>query len=293
MRPGKRTGAKRSEGSRYSKKPTGQDNVKIIKQVIVKPAEPAVDENIVYGRNAVMEVLKSSRTIETVYVAEGEVDGSLQKILAMARDNRNVVKTIHRKKLDVMTNRGNHQGVALRVTDYVYSDVSDLLAIAKERGEDPFLILLDEIEDPHNLGSIIRTAELCGAHGIVIPKRRSAGVTATVYKTSAGAVEHMAVARVSNLAQTTEEIKKAGIFVYGTDMEGTLSSQTADFSGPCALVIGNEGKGISKIMRDKCDQVVSIPMVGKLNSLNASVAGGIVMYEIMLGRLKASQQSSE
>ncbi len=286
MRTGKRTDTRKVTGSRYSKPKSAKDeNVRIIKQIIVKEPEKKVDDNLVYGRNAVMEVLKSDRSIDTLYTTEGEKEGSILKILGLARDKRVLVKTIDRRKLDSMTDFGNHQGIAVRVTDFVYSEVSDILRAAKAKNEDPFLVILDEIEDPHNLGSIIRTAELCGAHGIIIPKRRSVGVTATVYKTSAGAVEHMMVARVTNLATETEELKKKGIFVYGADMTGKVSADKADFSGPCALVIGNEGKGISRIMLEKCDTVVSIPMVGKLNSLNASVAGGILMYEIMKGRL--------
>lgn len=291
MKSGKRAGAKPSKGSRYSKKPLhGTDGpVKVIRQVVVKE-EPKADENLVYGRNAVMELLKSDRGVDTIYVSDVNAEGSIQKILGIARDKGYLVKTVDRKKLDQMTARATHQGIAVRVTDFNYSSVEQILALAKERGEDPFLILLDEIEDPHNLGSIIRTAELCGVHGIIIPKRRSAGVTATVYKTSAGAVEHMMVARVSNLAQATDDLKKRGIFVYGTAMEGSVLSNEADFTGPCALVIGNEGHGMSRIMTEKCDQVVRIPMVGQLNSLNASVAGGIVLYEIMNGRLNKAKK---
>ncbi len=286
MSSGKRTDAKKAAGSRYSKPKGPKDpNVRIVKQIIVKEPEKKTDDNLVYGRNAVMEILKSDRSIETIYISEGDKEGSILKILGMAKDKKALVKTVDRRKLDQMTEGANHQGIAVRVTDFVYSEVSNILHIARERKEDPFIILLDEIEDPHNLGSIIRTAELCGAHGIIIPKRRSVGVTATVYKTSAGAVENMAVVRVTNLAQETEELKKKGIFVYGADMDGDVASHEADFYGPCALVIGNEGKGISRLMREKCDQIVSIPMVGKLNSLNASVAGGILMYEVMKGRL--------
>lgn len=282
----KRTDAKKAVGSRYSRPKGPKDpNVRIIKQIIIKEEEKKTDDNLVYGRNAVMEVLKSDRSIETVYTSGGDKEGSILKILGMAKDKKAIIKTVDRRKLDQMTEGGNHQGIAVRVTDFVYSNVSDILRLAKERKEDPFIILLDEIEDPHNLGSIIRTAELCGVHGIIIPKRRSVGVTATVYKTSAGAVENMLVARVPNLAQETDELKKKGIFVYGTDMDGDVTSSEADFSGACALVIGNEGKGISRLMREKCDRIVSIPMVGKLNSLNASVAGGIMMYEVMKGRL--------
>lgn len=293
MRTGKRTNAKKQEGSRYSKpKPKGQENVKIIKQVIIKEPEKKVDDNLVYGRNSVMEVLKSDRGIEVIYVSDHSQEGSIQKILGMAKDKKALIKYVDRKKLDQLTDRGNHQGIVVRVTDFVYAEVKDILIEAKKRGEAPFLLLLDEIEDPHNLGSIIRTAELTGVHGIIIPKRRSVGVTATVYKTSAGAVENMLVARVPNLAQATDDLKKQGIFVYGADMAGDGLAHEMDFSGPCALVIGNEGKGISRIMKDKCDRMVSIPMVGKLNSLNASVAGGILMYEIMKGHLSEKSKES-
>lgn len=277
---------KSKPGSRYSKdKNQGKENVKIIKQIIIKEPEKKVDDNLIYGRNAVMEILKSEKSIEALYITEGEKEGSINKILGFARDKKIIVKYVDRRKLDIMTDNGNHQGIAAKVTDYVYCDTKDILKLAKERGEAPFILILDEIEDPHNLGSLIRTAELTGVHGIIIPKRRSVGVTATVYKTSAGAVENMLVTRVTNIAQETEALKELGIFVYGADMEGEESSDSVDFSGPCALVIGNEGKGISKIMKEKCDKLVKIPMVGKLNSLNASVAGGILMYEVMTGRL--------
>lgn len=282
--------SKRGVGSRYSKdKGPVDENVRIIKKIVYKEPEKVVDENLVYGRNSVMEIIKSGKSIEALYTTEGEKEGSINKILGLARDRRLVVKIVDRRKLDQMTDYGNHQGIAARVTDYVYCDTGDILNLARTRGEKPFILILDEIEDPHNLGSLIRTAELTGVHGIIIPKRRSVGVSATVYKTSAGAVENMLVTRVTNLAAETEELKKKGIFVYGADMEGTEKSDEADFSGPCALVIGNEGKGISKIMKEKCDKLISIPMVGKLNSLNASVAGGILMYEIMTGRLQGKK----
>ncbi len=291
MRPNdKRTGAKRTEGSsRYSKpKPQGGEKVRIIKQIIVKE-EKKEDPNLIFGRNAVMEILKSGKSVECLYITEGDKEGSINKILGYARDNHVLIKYVDRKKLDAMTLKGNHQGIAAKITEFKYSEVSDILEKAKELGEKPFIVILDEIEDPHNLGSIIRTAELAGVHGIIIPKRRSVGVSATVYKTSAGAVENMMVARVTNLASETDELKKQGLFIYGADMDSDVTSDRCDFKGACALVIGNEGKGISRIMREKCDTVVSIPMVGKLNSLNASVAGGILMYEIMVGRLKEKQ----
>lgn len=287
----KRTGAKKQIGSRYSKnknlKPLSlKDKIqRKVQSEKAKIEENKVDDSLIFGRNAVLEVLKGTKSIECIYTFEGATEGFISKILGMARDKNVLIKYVDRKKLDAMSNKGSHQGVIAKVTDYVYSDVEAMFNLARERNEKPFIIVLDEIEDPHNLGSIIRTAELCGAHGIIIPKRRSVGVSATVYKTSAGAVENMLVARVTNLAQEVESIKKQGVFVYGADMDGEEAVFKADFSGACALIIGNEGKGMSSILKEKCDKIVNIPMVGKLNSLNASVAGGILMYEVMKGRL--------
>ena len=172
------------------------------------------------------------------------------------------------------------------VTPYKYCEVSEIIEYAKDKGEAPFIVILDEIEDPHNLGSIIRTAELCGVHGIIIPKRRNVGITTTVYKASVGAIEHVKVAKVTNLNSTIDELKEQGIWVYGADIAGDEYSYEVDFSGPCALIIGSEGRGIAKLTLKKCDKLVKIPMVGKINSLNASVAGGIMMYEVLKGRLK-------
>lgn len=245
-----------------------------------------VREDLIEGRNAVIELLKSDRTIEYILVAKGEREGSINKILTMAKENGIVVKEADRKKLDSMTNFGAHQGVVAIVTPYKYSEVEDILNLAKKKGEDPFVIILDEIEDPHNLGSIVRTAELCGVHGVIIPKRRNVGVTPTVYKTSVGAVEHIKIAKVTNINATIDILKENGIWVYGADMDGEQYSYQADFKGGVALVIGNEGKGISKLTKSKCDCIVKIPMVGKINSLNASVAGGILMYEILKTRIK-------
>lgn len=291
----KRANAKKTAGtgSRYSKGERNGNSLNLkdkiarkTQSVAAKLEEKKVDDSLIFGRNAVMEVLKGTKSVEYIYTTEGDKEGSINKILGIARDKNIIIKYVDRKKLDLITNKGSHQGIVAKITDYVYCEVSDILNVAKERGEKPFVIILDEIEDPHNLGSIIRTAELTGAHGIIIPKRRAVGVTATVYKTSAGAVENMKVSRVTNLAAEVENLKKAGIFVYGADMDGEEKVFEADFSGPCALIIGNEGKGISNILKDKCDKIVTIPMVGKLNSLNASVAGGILMYEVMKGRLE-------
>lgn len=247
----------------------------------VKPVVETIREDIIEGRNAVIEALKSDRTIEQIFVAEGDVKGSINVVLGLAKEKRIVVKEVDRRKLDQMSETGAHQGVIAMVTPYNYFDISDILNEAETRGEKPFIIILDEIEDPHNFGSIIRSAEVCGAHGIIIPKRRNVGVTPTVYKSSAGAVEHMKIAKVSNINSVIEVLKEKGIWIYGADMVGESYCYDTDLSGAVALVIGSEGKGISKLTKEKCDLLIKIPMVGKINSLNASVAGGIIMYEIL------------
>jgi len=243
-------------------------------------------EDIVIGRNAVIEALKGDRTIETLYIANTKLEGSINIIVGLAKEKRVLIKEVDKRKLDSMCDGATHQGVIAKVTPYKYSEVSDILALAEERGEAPFIVILDEVEDPHNLGSIVRTAELFGVHGIIIPKRRSASVSATVYKSSVGAIEHVKIAKVTNLNVTIEDLKQKGIWVYGADIRAEEYSYQVDFSGPCAVIIGNEGRGISKLTVQKCDKLIKIPMVGKINSLNASVAGGIIMYEVLKGRLK-------
>lgn len=243
-------------------------------------------EDIVIGRNAVIETLKGDRTIETLYISNNKMEGSINTIISVAKEKRVLIKEVDRRKLDSMSNGGVHQGVIAKVTPYKYSEVSDILDLAEERGEEPFIVILDEVEDPHNLGSIVRTAELFGVHGIIIPKRRSASVSATVYKSSVGAIEHVKIAKVTNLNATIEALKQKGIWVYGADIRAEEYSYQVDFSGACAVIIGNEGRGISKLTVQKCDKLIKIPMVGKINSLNASVAGGIIMYEVLKGRLK-------
>ena len=244
-------------------------------------------EDIIIGRNAVIEALKNdSRTIETLYISNNKLEGSINTIVGMAKEKKIIIKEVDKRKLDSMCDGETHQGVIAKVTPFKYSEVSDILDLAKERGESPFIVILDEVEDPHNLGSIARTAELFGVHGIIIPKRRSASVTATVYKSSVGAIEHVKVAKVTNLNATIDSLKEQGIWVYGADIRAEEYSYEVDYSGPCALIIGNEGRGISKLTVQKCDKLIKIPMVGKINSLNASVAGGIMMYEVLKGRLK-------
>lgn len=247
--------------------------------------EAETREDLIIGRNAVMEVLKSDRTIESVYITNGNMEGSIKAIINIAREKGLVLKEVDRKKLDAMSGGTNHQGVIAQVTPYKYCEIADMLNLAKKKGQDPFIVILDEIEDPHNLGSIIRTAELCGVHGIIIPKRRNVGITSTVYKCSVGAIEHMKIAKVTNINSAIDELKKEGLWIYGADIAGDEYSYEVNFGGPCAMVIGSEGRGISKLTLKKCDKLVKIPMVGKINSLNASVAGGIMMYEILKGRL--------
>lgn len=240
-------------------------------------------ENKVEGRNPVIEVLKSERTVEKLYVAKGDIEGSIKMIIAIAREKGIPIIEVDRKKLDVMSESKSHQGVIALVTPYKYSTVDEILDIAKTKGEDAFIIVLDEIEDPHNLGSIIRTANACGAHGVIIPKRRSAFITPTVIKASAGAIEYVKIAKVTNLNQTLKELKDKGLWVIGTDMDGDICYKS-NLKGPVAVVIGSEGKGLSRLVKENCDMVVSIPIIGEIESYNASVAAGIVMYEIMRQR---------
>lgn len=250
----------------------------------INKKSPAENDNIVIGRNAVMELLKSGRPVENIYICQGEKEGSITKIIALARDKGIVIKEVNRKKLDFMCSGANHQGVAASVPEHEYSSVEDILACAEGKGESPFIIICDEIEDSRNLGAIIRSAEACGVHGIIIPKRRSAGLNFAVSKTSCGAVEYVRVARVSNLASVIEQLKKKNIWVYAADMDGAPWCKT-DFSGGVALVVGNEGKGVSRLIKEKCDVTVSLPMLGKVNSLNASVAASVIMYEVVKQRL--------
>lgn len=238
--------------------------------------------DIITGRNAVMEALKGNRDIEKITVGKG-TEGSIKKIIGMAKDKKIPIYYAEKSALDRIAGGGAHQGVAAQVSQYTYCDVDDILERAKSRGEDPFIIVLDGLEDPHNLGAIMRTAECCGAHGIVIPKRRSAGITETVGKASAGAVEYMLCAKVPNIGQTIDRLKEKGVWVAACHMEGQLYTQQ-DLKGSLALVIGGEGSGISRLVREKCDFAVSIPMKGKISSLNASNAAAILMYEVLRQR---------
>lgn len=237
------------------------------------------DRDIIFGRNSVTEAIKAERPLDSVMVVRGERSGSIPKILADAKTAGIPIKEVDRKKLDFMCGHGNHQGIIAVGAVKAYSTVDDIFATAEERGESPFIIVCDEIEDPHNLGAIIRTAEAAGAHGVIVPKRRSASLSFTVSKTSAGAVEFMHVARVTNIPQTLDELKERGLWIYCADMDGE-AFYNANLKGAVALVIGSEGKGVGRLVKEKCDVVLSMPMKGRINSLNASVAAGILMYEI-------------
>ena len=235
--------------------------------------------DIIAGRNPVMEAIRSGRSIESILVAKWERSGSVVAIIAKAKQKNIPVKDVDSKKLDFLAKGVNHQGIVAQCAVKEYSTLEDIFALAEERGESPFIIVLDKIEDPHNLGAIIRTAECAGAHGVIIPERRSAGLSYTVEKTSAGALEYMPVVRVKNISAVLQKLKDKGIWVYGADMDGEHYKKV-NFDGAVALVIGNEGKGISPLVAKDCDVIVSLPMKGKINSLNASVAAGILMYEI-------------
>ncbi len=242
------------------------------------------DESRIEGRNAVLEALKAGRAIDKVYIAKDDPDKGLGFIAAKARAAGATVSTVDRRKLDFMSATHSHQGVIAVAAVREYSTVKDILALAEERGEAPFIIICDEITDPHNLGAIIRTAEVAGAHGIIIPKHRSSGVTAVVEKTSAGAAEHVLIAKVANIPNTMDELKQAGVWIYGTAAEGTSPLWKTDMTGPAALVIGSEGEGMGRLVSEKCDFLVSIPMYGKINSLNASAAAAVVMFEAVRQR---------
>ena len=251
-----------------------------------EPAEKELKNEIVEGRNAVIEALRAGRAIDKIYLAKGETDKTLGHIASKARAAGIVVVETERRKLDQMSMTGAHQGVVAVCAVRTYCSIDDILAIAAERGEDPFVIICDEISDPHNLGAIIRSAECAGAHGIIIPKRRSAGVTAIVGKVSAGAAEHMAVARVPNITNAIKELKQAGLWIYGTAADGQSSLWNTNLTGPIGLVIGSEGDGMSRLVAESCDVTVSIPMKGKVSSLNASCAATILMYEVLHQRMK-------
>lgn len=242
------------------------------------------EELTIEGRNAVLEAYRSGKTIDKLYVLDGCHDGPVSTILREAKKHQTIVKFIKKERLDQMSETGKHQGVIAMAAAYEYAEVEDILENARKKGEPPFIFILDNIEDPHNLGAIIRTANLAGAHGVIIPKRRAAGLTATVARTSAGALNYTPVAKVTNVGVTIEELKKEGLWFVCADMEGEIM-YNLDLKGAIGLVIGNEGEGVSRLVKEKCDFVASIPMKGDIDSLNASVAAGVLAYEIVRQRM--------
>lgn len=242
------------------------------------------NELIFQGRNAVLEAFRSGKTIDKLFILDGCQDGPIKSIVREAKKTDAIINYVDKERLDRLAGTGHHQGVVAIGAAYEYAEVDDILAVAKEKGEDPFIFILDEIEDPHNLGAIIRTANLAGAHGVIIPKRRAVGLTATVAKTSSGAINYTPVAKVTNISQTIEELKKQGLWFVCADMGGE-TMYNLNLKGPIGLVIGNEGNGVSRLVKDKCDFIASIPMKGDIDSLNASVAAGVLAYEIVRQRL--------
>lgn len=246
--------------------------------------ENAEEAFVIEGRNAVLEAFRSGKTIDKLYVLDGCRDGVVNSIVREAKKQDTVINYLSKDKLNQMSQVGKHQGVIAHAAAYKYAEIEDMFALAESRGEDPFFFILDEIEDPHNLGAIIRTANLCGAHGVIIPKRRAVGITATVVKASAGAINYTPVAKVTNISKTIEELKERGMWFACADMDGELMYK-CNLTGSLGLVIGNEGNGVSRLVKEKCDYVVSVPMKGDIDSLNASVAAGVLAYEVVRQRM--------
>lgn len=243
------------------------------------------EEFVIEGRNAVIEAFRAGKTIDKLFVLEHCKEGSMNTVLREAKKQGTVINYVKRERLDQMSETGKHQGVIAYIAAYEYGSVEDILKKAEDKGEQPFVIILDDIEDPHNLGAIIRTANLAGAHGVIIPKHRASGLTATVVKASAGAINYTPVAKVTNISKTIEELKERGLWFVCADMDGT-TMYDLDLKGPIGLVIGNEGKGASRLVKEKCDFIAKVPMFGDIDSLNASVAAGVLAYEIVRQRLK-------
>ena len=267
------------------RRPGGRDNGPRRADRFAERPQVEEVEGQLEGRNAITEALKSGRTIDKVFVAAGDTDRGLQRLAAQAKEAGAVVVPVDRRKLDAMSTTRSHQGIIALAAAHDYFTIDDLLEEAASRGETPLLIICDELSDPHNLGAIMRSAECAGAHGVIIPKRRSVGLTATVAKASAGAMEYMKVARVTNINNAIAELKEKGVWIFGAAGEGSVPMYKADLTGPAAIVIGNEGDGLSQLVRKNCDMLVHIPMKGKISSLNASAAASILLYEAVRQRL--------
>lgn len=243
-----------------------------------------MENELIVGKNPVIEALRSGHSINKLWISETAQRGQMNQIVQLAKENGVQFLFVPKKKLELIANTQNHQGVVAQVAAYQYAEIEDLFLTAQEREEEPFFVILDEIEDPHNLGSIIRTADAAGAHGIIIPKRRAAGLTATVAKASTGAIEYVPIVRVTNIARTMDDLKKRGLWFAGTDAKGDQDFRQASYDLPIGLVIGSEGKGLSRLVKEKCDFLLSVPMKGKVSSLNASVAASLLMYEVLRKR---------
>ena len=264
------------DGRKYDRRPAREQKTENVLEV-----EQEVDHSkeMIAGKNPVLEALRSTRDINKIWIAEGVKKNGIKELLDMASERRIVVQFVPKQKIDNLSSE-NHQGVVASVAAYNYAELDDIFKIAEERGEDPFIMILDELEDPHNLGSIMRTADAVGAHGIIIPKRRSVSLTAVVAKSSTGAIEYIPTVRVNNLSQTVDELKERGVWIAGTDAKGSQDYRLMDATLPLAVIIGSEGKGMSRILKEKCDFLYNLPMVGHVTSLNASVAASLLMYEV-------------
>lgn len=267
------------------RRPQRKDTARRVDRFAERPQPVEEVEGQLEGRNALTEALRSGRTIDKVFIAAGETDRSLQRLAAEAKEAGAVVVPVDRRKLDAMSTTHAHQGVITLAAAHEYATVDEILEEAASRGQAPLIVICDELTDPHNLGAIMRSAECAGAHGVIIPKRRSVGLTATVAKASAGAVEYMKVARVTNINNAIAELKEKGVWIFGAAAEGSIPMYKADLTGPAAIVIGNEGDGISPLVRKNCDVIVSIPMQGRISSLNASAAASVLLYEAVRQRL--------
>ena len=294
-RDNKKTGREGTRKNAYTER-ANRENLtrqKLTSQVLAQEARKNQDgqnqrelpEDVLIGRNAVTEALRAGRGINKILLADGDREGQVSEITALAKERGIILQFVERSKIESIAGGLRHQGVLAYVAPVAYAELDDILAKAEAAGEPPFLLLLDELEDPHNLGALLRTADATGVHGVLIPKRRSVPLTATVAKTSAGAVEYVPVARIGNISQTLKALKEKGFWVAGADMDGSQNYYEADLTGPLVLVVGSEGKGMGRLTKEQCDFIVKMPMVGKINSLNASVAGSILMYESMRQRL--------
>lgn len=246
--------------------------------------EVNIENEILSGKNPVLEALRAGREMNKVWIAEGVKKAGITEILELAKEAGVIVQFVPKNKVEQLTDGANHQGIAASVAAYRYAEIDELFELAASRNEDPFFLILDELEDPHNLGSILRTADATGVHGVIIPRRRAVGLTGVVAKTSTGAIEHIPVARVGNLSQTVEDLKKRGLWIAGTDAKGSSDYRRMDAKLPLAIIIGSEGKGMSRLLKEKCDFLYHMPMVGQVTSLNASVAAAILMYEVLRNR---------